>query len=333
MTSRHRTIWLIVTLGLGCFVAPLSVAAQQAPRTVRLAYCSLYRLHDPEVTVLLEALRQGLREHGYVEGQNLSLTFRFAEGRAERLPDLAHELVQLQPDLIIAGNTLAIRAIKNATSTIPIVMASTDDPVAAGLVASLAKPGGNVTGQSNMAPELNQKRLELLRQVAPRVTRVGVFRNPSNPATARGWEVTQAAATTLKIHLTSLEVRGPDEFAGTFRTAVRMRVQGLITVPDAVLFADRQRLVDFAREKRFPAVFWRREFVSAGGLLAYGPSFTELYRMVAVFVDKILKGAKPADLPVEQPTKFELAINLKTAKTLGLTIPQSVLLQADEVIR
>ncbi len=330
---KASAVTLSVTLALALLAASISAGAQPVGRTFRLAYFSLYRSDDPEVAQLLAALRQGLLDQGYLEGRNFSLSLHFGQGRPERLPDLARELVNLKPDLISAGNTQAIQAIKNATATIPIVMASGSDPLAAGLVPSLAKPGGNVTGLSIMSPELNQKRLELLRDVAPQVVRVGVVWNPLNAATVREWEETQAGATAMKLQLTSLEARGPNDLSGVFQTAVKGGVQGLLVLSDGGLFADRQRLVAFAREHRLPSIFWRKEFASAGGFLAYGPSYTALYRKIGVFVDKILKGAPPGDLPVEQPTKFELTINLQTAKALGLTIPQSLLSRADEVIQ
>ena len=287
----------------------------------------------PAVSHLYGAFRQRLRELGYVDGQNIAFEVRSAEGRAERLPDLAADLVRLKVDVIVAGGTPAPLAAKRATTAIPIVMASAGDPVGSGLVASLARPGGNVTGLSLLVPELGGKRLQLLKEVVPGVSRVAVLWNAANPYPVLVWRQTEAAARALGVHLQSLDVRGPDDLEGAFAAATRGRAGALITVEDPLTFGQRKRIVDFAARARLPAMYGFREFVDAGGLMSYAASLADLSRRAATYVDKILKGAKPADLPVEQPTKFELVINLKTAKALGLTIPPSVLIRADQVIQ
>src|SRR5213594_1479201 len=279
-----------------------------------------------------EAFRQGLREVGYVDGQNIVIEYRYAEGKAERLPDLAAELLRLKVDVIVAGGTPAPLAAKRATRTIPIVMAAAGDPVGTGLVASLAQPGGNVTGLSNFSAELTGKRLQLLKEVVPGVSRVAVLWNAANPVAALLMRETEAAARTLGVQVQSLEVRGLDDFENALPAAISGGAGALFVIDDPLVFSSRMRIADFAARNRLPATAFYKEFAKAGGLMAYGPNLTDQFRRAAIYVDKILKGAKPADLPVEQPTKFELVINLKTAKALGLTIPQSVLLRADQVI-
>jgi|SRR5437867_4962784 len=279
-----------------------------------------------------EAFRQGLREVGYVDGQNIVIEYRYAEGKAERLPDLAAELVSLKVDVIVAGGTPAPLAAKHATRTIPIVMAAAGDPVGSGLVASLARPGGNVTGLGALSPELGGKRLQLLKEVVPGVSRVAVLWNAANPYAVLVARETEAAARTLGVQAQSLEVRGPDDFENALPAAIRGGAGALIVVEDPLTFQYRMRIADFAARNRLPAIDGYREYAEAGALMAYGANLADLYRRAATYVDKILKGAKPADLPVEQPTKFELVINIKTAKALGLTIPPSLLLRADQVI-
>ena len=279
-----------------------------------------------------EAFRQGLREVGYVDGQNIVIEYRYAEGKAERLPDLAAELLRLKVDVIVAGGTLAPLAAKHATGTIPIVMSAAGDPVGTGLVPSLAKPGGNVTGLSNFSADLTAKRLQLLKEILPGVSRVAVLWNGANPIAALLMRETEAAARTLGLQVQSLEVRGPDDFENALPAAIRGGAGALIVVEDPLTFQYRMRIADFAARNRLPAIDGYREYAEAGALMAYGANLADLYRRAATYVDKILKGAKPADLPVEQPTKFELVINIKTAKALGLTIPPSLLLRADQVI-
>jgi len=317
-------------LTLGTLSAPLAAKAQQPGKVARIGVLS-FGSATPG-SHIDEAFRQQLRELGYVEGQNIVIEYRWAEGRAERLPDLAAELVRLKVDVIVAGGTPPPLAAKHATRTIPIVMAAAGDPVGSGLVASLARPGGNVTGLSTFTPELAGKRLQLLKEVVPGVSRVAVLWNAANPYAVLNMRETEAAAQTLGVQVQSLEVRGPDDFENALPAAIRGRAGALIVVDDPLTFAYRMRIADFAARNRLPAMYGFREFAEAGGLTAFGANLADLYRRAATYVDKILKGAKPSDLPVEQPTKFELVINMKTAKALGLTIPQSLLLRADQVI-
>jgi putative ABC transport system substrate-binding protein len=281
----------------------------------------------------LEAFRQGLRELGYVEGRNYIIEYRSADGRRERFPDLATELVRLKVDVIVTRGTPAVMAAKNATGAIPVVMAASGDPVLSGVVASLARPGGNVTGLSAIVVEVSGKRLELLREVVPGVSRIAVLFNMSNPTDALQWKETENAASSLRVQLQLLDVRKPGDFATAFDAAIKQRAGALFVGVDALTWANRRPIVDLAAKNRLPAIYAAREFVDAGGLISYGVSYPHLYHRAATYVDKILRGAKPADLPVEQPTKFELVINLKTAKALGLTIPPSLLGRADEVIQ
>jgi putative ABC transport system substrate-binding protein len=280
-----------------------------------------------------EAFRQRLRALGYVEGQTIALEERWAEGRYDRLPSLAAELVRLNVDIIVTASTPAVQAAQQATRTIPIVMTVVSDPVESDIVASLARPGRNVTGLSLMHPELSGKRLELLKEVVPKVSRVAVLWNPSNPIIPPLLRETEAAARALGVELQALEVRAPTELDRAFAAMTRGRAGALMVLPDVILRNQQRRIIDLAAKGRLPAMYAWREPVDAGGLMAYGASIPEIFRRAAVYVDKILKGAKPADLPVEQPTRFELVINLKTAKALGLTIPQSVLIRADQVIQ
>jgi putative ABC transport system substrate-binding protein len=284
-------------------------------------------------TPLWEAFRQGLRELGYVEGQNILLEYRFAAGQPERFAALAAELVRLPVDLLVTDSTPATQAAKQATSTIPIVMTASGAPVEAGVVASLAHPGGNVTGLSVMAPGLGGKRLELLKEAVPNISRVAVLWSSGNLTSPPQWRELEAAAHDLGVQLQPLEVPHPTELDSCFTAMTTAGAQALITLADAVLWNQRARVVALAAQHRLPAIFPEREFADAGGFMAYGPSVPESFHRAASYVDRILKGAHPGDLPVEQPTKFELVINLKTAKALGLTIPPSLLFQADEVIR
>ena len=280
----------------------------------------------------LDGLRQGLRELGYVEGQTIDLVTRWADGRLDRVPNLAAELVRLNVDIIVTGGEQAILAVKHATSRIPIVMGASNDPVGSGLVASLARPGGNVTGMTALAPELSRKRLELLKEVLPRARRVAVLYNPSYPGTERDLAETRSAARQVGLTLHDVEVRGPADLEAAL-TSAGERSNALILLGDPFFSAHRLPIVDFTTKHRLPGMYYWKEFVESGGLISYGPSLADLYRRAAGHVDKILKGMKPADLPVEQPTKFELAINLKTAKAFGVTFPQCVLVRADLVIQ
>jgi putative ABC transport system substrate-binding protein len=282
----------------------------------------------------LDTFRQGLRELGWVEGQNIVIDYRYAEGRFDRLPDLAAELVRLKVDIIVAVPTPAAVAAKKATETIPIVAISVGDPVGLGLIASLARPGGNLTGLSySVGLEIAGKGLELLKETVPKVRRVAILSNPGNPFQPLAITEVNVAARSLGVQLQLLEARGPNELDGAFAAMATERVGALLVVADSLFLLQRTRLADLAARSRLPAAYGLREIVEAGGLMSYGPSVRDLYRRGATFVDKILKGAKPGDLPVEQPTKFELVINLKTAKALGLTIPPSLLGRADEVIQ
>jgi putative ABC transport system substrate-binding protein len=273
-----------------------------------------------------------LRKLGYVEGRNFAVEGRYAEGRSEALPGLAAELVRLKVDVIVAAAPQAIRAAKQATSTIPIVMATLTDPQESEFVASLARPGGNLTGVSALAEGYSVKWLELLKEAVPRASRVAVLSNPTNPSHAGYRRETQAAAKVLKATLLLREVRDPDELEGAFAAVTKERANALVVFPDAVAFVHRTRILDLAAKHRLPAMYPYREFVEAGGLMAYGSSLVDLFRRAAPYVDKILKGAKPGDLPIEQTARFELAINMKTAKALGITFPQTILIRADQVI-
>jgi ABC-type uncharacterized transport system substrate-binding protein len=311
------------------------VAAQQPMKVPRIGFVSgrgspTPTTYDPNT----EAFRQGLKDLGYVEGKNIVIEYRGAEGKADTIPGLVAELVQLKVDVFVSGTLPAIRSAKQATKTIPIVMVTTVDPVATGLVDSLARPGGNITGLTRLTRELSGKRLELLKEVVPGITRVGVLRAAEGPASAIAFKEYEAAARLLKLQLQSLEVRGPNaDLEGTFQTAVKGQASAFITVTGDLLIRYPKRIADLAIKNRLPSMYEVSEYVEAGGLMSYSASNAEAFRRAAYFVDKILKGSKPADLPVEQPTKFELIINLKTAKQIGVTIAPEVLARADKVIQ
>jgi putative ABC transport system substrate-binding protein len=318
----------------GLLAAPLAAEAQQAAKVPRIGFLALNRGANPHVH---EVFRQGLRDLGYVEGRNVVIEYRDAGGKVERLPALAAELVALKVDVIVTGGgTPTALAAKEATRTLPIVFASAGDPVTSGLVTSLARPGGNVTGSSNFAPELVGKCLEQLKQAVPEVSRVAVLWQPGAASERVDKDMLKAAdvaARALGVRLRFVEARGRADIDRAFSDITRARAGALTVWTGAMFFSERKRLVDLAAKNRLPAVYPQREFVDAGGLMAYGTDLADLFRRAATYVDKILKGAKPADLPVEQPTKFELVINLKTAKALGLTIPPSLLARADEVVQ
>jgi putative ABC transport system substrate-binding protein len=280
-----------------------------------------------------ESFQKGLRDLGYVEGQNIVIEYRSSDERQDQLPGLAAELVRLKVDVIVTIGTPAARAAKNATKTIPIVFARIADPVALGLVSSLGRPGGNTTGVSVATTQLAAKRLELLKQAVPRLARVGVLWNPAFLPAALELREIEDAARALKVQVHAVAMQGPEELQRALSTMRTDRVGALMLVPNPLLYEQPKRVTDLLTSSRLPAMFWRAEWVEAGGLMSYGPSFADMYRRAATYVDKILKGAKPGDLPVELPTKFELVINLKTAKALGLTIPQSLLSRADEIIQ
>jgi putative tryptophan/tyrosine transport system substrate-binding protein len=314
---------------------PLAARAQQGAKVARIGYLVTASLESSEGRAMVHAFRQGLRERGYVEGQSIVIEYRSADGRIERFPQLVNEFTSLNLDLILAPNTPAARAAQRATTTIPIVVPIMGDPVADGLVASLAHPGGNITGLTFLGPELVTKRLGLLKQALPNASRVAALSHPGaygERTTREMLQATDAAARTLAIELQLVEVRAGDEFERAFSAMTGNHADALIVLPSPLLFNERKHIVDLATKQRLPSISMAREFAELGGLMAYGASLADLQRRSATYVDKILKGAKPADLPVEQPTKFEFVINLKTAKAFGLTISESFLLLADEVI-
>jgi len=317
-------------LTLGTLTAPLTAEAQQAGKVPRIGFLFY---GSPGPSPELDAFRQGLRELGCIEGQNIAIEVRFASGRVERLPELAAELVRLKPDVIVTPGTPASVAAKQATSTIPIVFAGVADAVGAGLVADFARPGGNITGLTGISAELGGKRLELLKEVAPKASRVAVLYNPADRSNVLVLMELQESAPALRLTLQPLGVRGPGEFEGAFVAMSRKRAHALFGAAGILTTEHRKAVVDLAAKSRIPAMWGERQFVEAGGLMSYAVNFYDQVRRAATYVDKILKGAKPGDLPVEQPTKFELVINFKTAKALGLTVPQSLLLRADEVIQ
>jgi ABC-type uncharacterized transport system substrate-binding protein len=316
------------------FALSYSASAQQPKKVPRIGYLSAFDAAGESARS--EAIRVALRESGYVEGQNMVIEYRYAEGKLDRFPGLAAELVRLEVDIIVvAGGARLIQAAKNATKTIPIVMSGQGaDPVEAGLIESLARPGGNVTGLTNLDRELGGKRLELLKEAVPKLARVAVLYDPANrPNVLEVKEILPVAARALRLTVRSWEVRDTDGFEKVFAALNKNRPDGLYMSPGPLTLANRKRIAEFALQSRLPSMYFRREFVDAGGLMSYGADLSDSYRRVAYFVDRILKGAKPADLPVEQPTKFELVINLKTAKQIGLTIPPEVVARANKLIR
>jgi len=327
---ERRTFVALVSGGL--LAAPFVAEAQPAGKVYRIAY--LGNSSAALESELVAAFRQGLRDLNYVEGQNIAIEYRWAEGRYDRFPALVAEAVQLKVDVIVTAGTPAILAAKEGTRTIPIVMAAIADPIAAGVVPSLARPGGNITGLTSMTPDIDGKRLELLKELVPGVSRIAVLWNPTNPTNASRMKEMRAAAKTLRLTLEPLVgAADSQELDKGFGAIVAARAEALIMDSDRALLAHRGRIVDFASRRRLPALYPYREFVQAGGLASYAPSYPTMFRKAATYVDKILKGTKPADLPVEQPTKFEFVINLKAAKVLSLTIPPPLLLRADELIQ
>jgi len=324
---RLSIIGLMLTLALGFLVAPLAADTQQPKHVPRIGFLNL----RPGPNAWDAAFQQGLHELGWVEGQNIAFEYRWAAGKVDRLPALAEELVRLHVDVLVAGATPVIQAAKHATTTIPIVMAVSADAVDAGLVKSLAHPGENVTGLSFHDTELSAKRLELLKEALPQLTRIAVLRHVTSTIAAS--RAVESASRSLGVQLQVHEVRGPEDFDQTFRAMSQEGSEALNVLASPILFAHRKTLIELAAQYRLPVVYQWREFVEEGGLMSYAASPRDMYRRAATYVDKILKGAKPADLPVEQPTKFELVINLKTAQALGITMPPSLLMLADEVIR
>jgi ABC-type uncharacterized transport system substrate-binding protein len=312
-------------------VAPLAVEAQQSRKGHRIGF--LWNSSPSLTHHLLEAFQHGLSERGYVEGEHFTIEHRYAEGNSALLPSLAAELVGLQVEVIVTSGSQAIQAVKDTTSTIPVVMAVSGAPVETGFVTSLARPDGNLTGLSLFAPELSGKRLELLKETVPALSRVAVLANPTNPVTAAELRETQRAAQALQVQLHVVEVRGPQELDSAFTALRSLSADALIVLLDPIFISQRTRMVELTATHRLPAMYGFREDAEAGALMAYGPNFPDMFRRAATYVDKILKGAKPADLPVEQPTKYELVLNLKTAQVLGLTFPPHLLVLADRVLQ
>jgi len=327
-----RRIGLAVVLALSLGLAPLAAEAQQAAKIPRIGV--FFPSTPPAASHNNEAFTQGLREHGYVEGQNVILERRYGEGRAERLAEIAVELVRMKVDVIVTATDPVIAAVKRQTRSIPIVMIGASDPVGTGFIASLARPGGNLTGTSRMSPELSAKRLELLREAVPQLSRVAVMWSPDVRGALLDFKELEAPARSLRLQLQAVEVSRADDLARAFSVITEARAEAMIVIsPNPAAFASRGQVLSFAQKARLPSIYGNREFVDVGGLMSYGPSIADLNRRAAAFVDKILKGAKAGDIPVEEPTKFELVINLKTAKALGLTFPQSILVRADEIIQ
>jgi putative ABC transport system substrate-binding protein len=312
-------------------LTPLAAGAQQPGKVWRIGF--LGSASASSAVARVEALRQGLRDLGYAEGRNLVIEFRWSDGNNDRLPALAAELVQLKVDVIVTQGTPPTVAAKQATPTIPIVFAVAGDPLGTGLVASLARPGGNVTGLTDIAPELAGKRLELLREAAPGATRIAALSNPGNPSSRPQMKDMEAAARTLGMSIRSIEVRDMEQLDSAFAAALRERAGAVVVLSDPSLFGRRSQIAELAKKNRLPTMAWTPEFAESGCLMIYGANTVEMHRRAATYVDRIFKGARPADLPVERPNKFELVINLKTAKALGLTMPPSLLRRADELIQ
>ena len=320
-----------LTLCAMLFALCLSADAQQPTKIPRIGF--LGATYPSTNAARIEAFRQGLRELGYVEGKSVVIEYRWAEGKTERLPSLAAELVRLKEDIIVTAGTAVTRPAKEATSTIPIVMSFDNDPVGSGFVASLARPGGNITGLSALAPELSGKRLELLKEIVPRLSRVAVFGTSTQPGNAQSLKEIELAAAAFGVKLQYLEVRDPKDNETAFQAARKGHADAVLVLSSPVIFSQRTQIADLAVKNRVPVIFPQSEYVEDGGLMSYAPNYPDLFRRAATYVDKILKGAKPADLPVEQPKKFEFIINLKAAKQIGLTIPPNVLVRADRVIK
>ena len=330
MPTRRTALARLITAVFLLVVAPGAVEPQEPTRVWHIGFLGAgsYSSGDPRV----EALRQGLRELGYAEGRNLAFEFRWARGNADRLSTLAAELAKLKVDAIVTQGTQATNAARRAVTTVPIVFAVAGDPVGTGLVTSLARPGGNVTGLTDIAPEIAGKRLELLREAVPGITRIAVLWNPANPSAAPQMKDTGTVARSLGLRVLSLELRDVSQLEGAFATAAQDQARAVIVLSDGALYGRRVQIAELAAKHRLPCVAWTPEFADSGCLLAYGANVVEMHRRAATFVDKVLKGASPGGLPVEQPTKFELVVNLKTAKALGLTIPPTVLARADRII-
>jgi putative ABC transport system substrate-binding protein len=322
----------VILLLVGLALASVHLAEAQQPKKIpRIGYLGV--LSASAAAGRIEAFRQGLRELGYVEGKNIVIEYRHADGKLERLPALAAELVRLKVDVIVAAGPTSTRPANEATATIPIVMVQDNDPVGNGFVTSLARPGGNITGLSSLAPEISGKQLELLKEIVPRLSRVAVFRTSTTPGTAQALKEIELAAGAFEVKLQYLDVLDPKDLETVFRAASKGRADAILVLLSPVAASQRTQIADLAAKNRLPAMYPQSDYMDAGGLMFYGVSVTEMFRHAATYVDKILKGAKPADLPVEQPTKFEFIINLQAAKQIGLTIPPKVLARADKVIK
>jgi ABC-type uncharacterized transport system substrate-binding protein len=327
--KKARVVSILLLAGL--IAVAVTAGAQQPKKVPRIGFLGVASLSATSARI--EALRHGLRELGYVEGKNIVIEYRWAEGKIERLPDLAAELVRLKVDVIVTSSAAPTRAAKEATTTIPIVMANDNDPVGSGHVASLARPGGNITGVSTLAPGISGKQLGLLKEIVPKLSRVAVLGTSTNSGYAQVLREVELAAGTFGVKVQYLDVLDPKDIETQFRTAAKGRADAVLVMNSPVFIAHRKQVTDLAVKNRLPAIYYSTEFVEDGGLMGYGVSFTDLYRRAPTYVDKILKGAKPAELPVEQPTKLEFVINLKAAKQIGLTIPPNVLARADRVIK
>ncbi len=326
--SKKIVVFVLAAL----ILASVYLAEAQQPKKVpRIGFLSA--TSPAALSARVEAFRQGLRELGYVEGKNIVIEYRYAEGKLDRLSELAAELVRLKVDVIVTGGPQATRPAKEATATIPIVMGFDNDPVGSGFVASLARPGGNITGLSTLAPEISGKQLELLKEIVPRLSHVAVLGTSTLPGYAQILKEMELAAVALGVQLQYLNVPGAKDFETAFQEARKRRADAVLVLPSPVLESHRAQVADLAAKSRVPAIYWSPEFVEAGGLMTYGVSLTDLFRRAATYVDKILKGRKPADLPVEQPMRFEFVINLNAAKQIGLTIPHELLARADKVIK
>jgi putative tryptophan/tyrosine transport system substrate-binding protein len=318
-------------LGAMLFALCSSTQAQQPAKIPRIGFLSA--VSASTISARIEAFKQGLREFGYVEGTNIAIEWRYAEGKVDRLSELAAELVRLRVDVIVSGGPTVTRPLKEATSVIPIVMALDDDPVGSGFVSSLARPGGNITGLSTLAPEISGKQLELLKEIVPKLTRVAVIGNSTRAGTAQMLKETELAAETLKVQLQYLDVLAPKDIETAFRASSKGRADAVLVLTSPAFLSQRRQTAELAVKSRLPAIYSWPENVEDGGLMTYSVSITDLFRRAATYVDKILKGTKPADLPVEQPKKFEFIVNLKAAKQISLTIPPNVLVRADRVIK
>ena len=328
LVKKKTFLFLAATFSL-FFVA--LAHAQQPKKVPRIGF--LIGVSDSSISDRYDAFLQALRELGYMEGKNIAIERRSADGKLERLPDLAAELVRLKVDIIVTGGPLSTRRVKEATATIPIVMAQDFDPVGTGFVASLARPGGNITGLSTLSPEISGKQMELLKEIIPAFSRVVVFGTSTNPGNAQSLRETELAAGAFGVPLQYLDILDPKDIGSAFRAASKGRANAALMLPSPVLLLQRTQVVELTVKNRLPAIYSVAEYVEAGGLMTYGTNFADLWRRAATYVDKILKGRKPADLPVEQPTKFEFIINLKAAKQIGVTIPPNVLARADKVIK